>query len=108
MFATVVTFAIVLVVALSGVPVSTRPEAYMSLFMALILLTLRALGRGIAFREPGITPIRVLSVFIAIFLTTRYLYMTCAIHDRRAWRPERRGGALLFGADRAFGRPDIP
>ncbi len=98
-FATVVTFAIGLVVALSGAPVSTRSEAYMSLFIVLILLALRELGKRIAFREPGITPIRILSIFIAIFLTARYLIWRVQFTIGGHGDLSTVAGVLLLGAE---------
>ncbi len=65
--------AIGLVVAAAGFPVSTRTEGYVGLFMVVAMLGLHAIARRLRFAEPAVTPIRIASIFVAIFLTARYL-----------------------------------
>ena len=58
---------------LAGAPVSTTAEAYIGGAMLLAMILVFLLGSAIRFREPWVTPLRIISIFLAIFLTARYL-----------------------------------
>lgn len=58
---------------LAGAPVSTTAEAYIGGAMLLFMIVIFLVGRALEFREPWVNPLRIISIFLAIFLTARYL-----------------------------------
>ena len=58
---------------LAAGPVSTMAEGYIGGAMLFAMIAILLLGRKLHFREPWVTPLRIISIFLAIFLTARYL-----------------------------------
>ena len=65
--------ALIVVWLSAASPVSTMAEAYLGGFMLAIMISILLIGRKLKFREPWVTPLRIVSIFLAIFLTARYL-----------------------------------
>jgi len=58
---------------LAASPVSTRAEGYIGAVMLLAMIVILFLGRKLHFQGPWVAPLRIISIFLAIFLTARYL-----------------------------------
>ena len=58
---------------LAASPVSTIAEGYIGGVMLLAMIIILLLGRKLRFQEPWVGPLRIVSIFLAIFLTARYL-----------------------------------
>lgn len=58
---------------LSASPVSTAAEGYIGAVMLVTMIGILLLGRKLHFQGPFIAPLRIISIFLAIFLTARYL-----------------------------------
>ena len=65
--------ALIVVWLSAATPVSTMAEAYIGGFMLAVMISILLIGRKLKFREPWVTPLRIVSIFLAIFLTARYL-----------------------------------
>ncbi|QQD71679.1 UDP-forming cellulose synthase catalytic subunit [Acidithiobacillus ferrivorans] len=65
--------ALIIVWLLAASPVSTMAEAYIGGSMLAVMISILLIGRKLKFREPWVTPLRIVSIFLAIFLTARYL-----------------------------------
>lgn len=65
--------ALIVVWLAAASPVSTVAEAYLGGFMLAVMISILLIGRKLKFREPWVTPLRIVSIFLAIFLTARYL-----------------------------------
>ena len=58
---------------LAASPVSTRAEGYIGAVMLLAMIVILFLGHKLHFQGPWVAPLRIISIFLAIFLTARYL-----------------------------------
>lgn len=67
----IITLIVVWISAAS--PISTTSEACLGGFMLAVMIGVLLIGRKLKFSEPWVTPLRIISIFIAIFLAARYL-----------------------------------
>ena len=65
--------ALIVVWISAASPISTTSEAFVGGVMLAVMIGMLLIGRKLKFREPWVTPLRIISIFLAIFLAARYL-----------------------------------
>ena len=75
---TAIIFAIIVVgmvgvFVLAATPVTTTAQGYVGGVMLALMILVLFWGRKLKFRGPLIAPLRIISIFLAIFLTMRYM-----------------------------------
>ncbi len=89
---------------LAASPVSTRAEGYIGAVMLLAMIVILFLGRKLHFQGPWVAPLRIISIFLAIFFDRALFDLARGVYYWWLWNRQPDCGPHPFCCRNIFGR----